>query len=263
MTAPRDYACLCFDSSYILAEVLENQDAKTKLGVIREYQKSLKLDTYVSPTVKAECGQRIVSLISRVGDLIRDFEHYFRTQRSAVGSSVIVFDDTRFVREFFIAECEKYRKSESEFELLKRIESLIVRYMWEKLQFGKSTSYFEFMTAIMVEILKQGNFLRDKFDNFSNKIMTINSAIDPTLLLKLQQDPSLLQTATKKPNDLKILCEVAAHQRDIHKWSILVTLDEKDFLSQASQIDKLSNVKCVDPLYVPELVHSLRSKGRP
>lgn len=263
MAAARDYACLCYDSSYILAEVLENNDAKTKLGIISEYQKSLKLDIYIPPTVKAECKQRIVTLVSRVGDLIRDFEHYFRTQRSAISSSGISFDDTRFVRGFFYAECAKYKRTDSETELLKRIESLIVRFMWEKLQLGQSTRYFEFMTAIMVEILKQGNFIRDKFDSFSNKIRTTNSAIDPALLKKLQQDPSMKNIAAKKPNDLQILCEVAAHQRDTHKWAILVTLDERDFLNNSLQIDKLSNVKCVDPLYIPEVVRSLRSVGRP
>jgi len=263
VTAPRDYACLCFDSSYILAEVLENNDAKTKLGIINDYQKNLKLDVYVSPTVKAECNQRIVALVSRVGDLIRDFEHYFRIKKSAIGSSVISFDDTRFVREFFYAECAKYKRTDSEVELLKRIESWIVRFMWEKLQLGQSIKYFEFMTTIMVEILKQGNFIRDKFDNFSSKIRTTNSAIDPALLNKLQQDPAMKNTAIKKPNDLQILCEVAAHQRDIHKWSLLVTLDERDFLNNSLQIDKLSNVKCVDPLYIPEVVRSLRSASRP
>ena len=263
MTSPRDYACLCLESSFILAEILENQDAKTKLGIIEQYQKSLNLDIYITPTVQAECGQRIVVLVSRVGDLIRGFEHYFRTQKSPTGSSVINFDDTKIIREFFSTEYSKYKKSDSEFELLKRIETLIVTYMWEKLQSGQSLKYFEFMTSIMVEILKQGNLIRDKFDKFTSKLTITDSPVDAGLLSKLQNEPSMANTARKKPNDIKIMCEVAAHQNYIHKWSLLVTLDEKDFLNNSQIIDKITNVKCVDPLYIPELVRKLRSSNKP
>lgn len=263
MTHARDYACLCFDSSYVLAEVLENKDAKTRIGVLAEYQKDLKLDTYLPPTVKSECEGRMRVIIAYVGNLIRDFEHHFRNKKSFTKASKISLVDIESVREFFAIEITKKKKSESEIEILKRIETMIVRYMWEKLGLYGYLSYFELMTSLMVEILKYGNLLREKFNNFTSKIKPISTSIDNTLLRSLMQDPIMQKVGQRKPNDLQIICETAAHQKTHNKWTLLVTLDARDFIDNAALIDKLSKVKCVDPLYVPELVHKLKTAGKP
>lgn len=120
--------------------------------------------------------------------------------------------------------------------------------------------YLELMTGMMAEFVKHSNFLRDRFDNIFSKAKIINATVDQQLLGKLQKDVSLQQFAQKKPNDLHIICEVEAHQRTIQKWAVLVTLDQRDFLSNADNIDRLANIKCVDPLYVPAVVHKLRDK---
>ena len=261
MALPRSFACICYDSSIILAESLQNQDAKTRLGKIKEYQKILKLDVFIPPTVKNECSDRITDIIGFIAALIREFEGYFRKRKSVdIRSKNISFDDTKYVREFFIEKQKPLKKFESESEILRRIEALIVSYMWERVKMYDTISYYDLMTGMMVEIVGYSNLVRDNFKNILKNSLSITDNIDQKLLQLLSNNPKLIKTAKKKPHDLQIICEVAAHQKSSKKWSILVTLDASDMLNNAEEIDNLTNVKCVDPLYLPELVHSLRSQ---
>lgn len=127
MAKPREYACLCLDSSYILAEVFDNQDAQTRLDVLTEYQKTLRLDIYLPPTVQDECSQRMSIIFAYIGNLIRDFEHFFRAKKS--NSYTIGFNDTEFVKEFFSQEYVKQKANSTEIEMLKRMEAFIVNYV--------------------------------------------------------------------------------------------------------------------------------------
>lgn len=54
----------------------------------------------------------------------------------------------------------------------------------------------------------------------------------------------------KKPQDIKILCEVEAY--GIHKQTcLLATADYNDFLNNSKKIESLIGIKCVDPIYIP------------
>ena len=261
MLSPKQLSCLCFDSSYVLAEVFENQDAKTRLGVISQYQKKLKLEIYLPPTVLDECNNRMSMIADFIANLIREFERYFRSKKTkSKYPKRITYEDTKFVNDFFTIAVSKHGKQESERDIIKHVEALIVAYMIEALHDKKYGDYYEMFTGMMVNFLKYGNFLRNNMQDFLKIILLITAKVDTKLFDKIKNSQELGEIAQRKPNDMMIVCEVNAHQKAINKWSILVTLDHVDMLSHAKDIEKLTNVKCVDPLYVPTVVNSLSSR---
>ncbi len=260
MASPRSYACICFDSSVVLAEALQNSDARTRLGKIDEYQRSLRLDIFLPTTVKDECNARIQVVISFVANLIRDFERFLRKKkRSDRTQKVITIIDTKYVEQFIMQELKKFKRNSSESEILRRIEAMIVSYLLEKINAGK-TAYSKLMIDMMVEIVKYGNLIRDRFNLIMKKTLVITENIDQVLLEKLKKEPVFEKTVRKKPNDLQIICEVQAHQKKTKKWSILVTLDFNDMLQNAQKIEEIAGIKCTDPLYLPQIIQTVKSQ---
>ena len=90
----------------------------------------------------------------------------------------------------------------------------------------------------------------------SQKYSLFTNAINQETCNKLNSDAKMQKTVQKKPNDIKILCEVEAFQQDTDKQGILVTLDRKDFLKNASVIYGLIGVTCCDPIYLPLALES-------
>ncbi len=254
MSAPNSYSCLCLDSSVIIAEVVENQAARTRLGEVEKYQKRFKLDIFLPPTVKLECDKRINRLYSYVTESYRAFEREFRVSKnSSRGLQDVELEDLTFIGNFF----RNHTASGTELEILKRIEELIVKCLMECLERSRTIPYREFVTEIMIGINRIATGLNYNLVIKLPKYTRTVGTVDPALLTSLGKDSKLSGIVRKKPNDVKILCEVKAHQRTIKKWSILVTLDKNDFLKNANHIEKMYKVICVDPLYIPSVIQRL------
>ena len=261
MSSASSNACICLDSSLLLADTLQNQEARTRLGVIDVYKRKFKLESYLPVTVKMECHKRITHVISFISDTFRNFEREFRTFKSNSGTALndVEVDDLQFVREFFIKNYALHKKPTSEYELLLRMEEMIVTYLTRMVENVNSIPYREFVTNIGVGINKIATTLLYDFNMRVSTHKIITSKIDVALLQRLKTDSILQKTAQKKPNDLQIICEVEANQREIKKWSILITLDKNDFLNNVAQIEKIAKVICVDPLYLPQVLKRLES----
>lgn len=261
MSSISSNACICLDSSLLLADTLQNQEARTRLGVIDSHQRKLKLESYLPITVKTECQKRIANIISFISDTFRNFEREFRTFKSSSNTVLndVDLNDSQFVREFFIKNYSLHKKPTSEYELLLRMEEMIVTHLTRMVENINSIPYREFVTTIGVGINKISTTLSYDFHMRVSVHRVITAKIDTALLQRLKSDPALQKTAQKKPNDLQIICEVEANQREIKKWSILVTLDKNDFLNNAAQIEKIAKVNCVDPLYLLQVLKRLES----
>ena len=108
----------------------------------------------------------------------------------------------------------------------------------------------DFLLDILVEFDEYTFRLQQEFIVKRGDYKLFSASVNPTILKKLNQEPSLKRTSEKKPNDIKILCEIKAYQRDSEKTCFLATVDAKDFLDNAYTIKRLIGVKCVDPLYL-------------
>ena len=254
-------SCICLDSSILLADTLQNQEARTRLGVIDVHQKKLKLDSYIPITVKTECQKRISNIILFISDTFRNFEREFRTVKSSSGTEIndVDLNDFQFIQGFFIKNYSLHKKPTSEYELLLRMEEMIITHLTRMVENINSIPYREFVTNIGVGINKIATTLSYDFHMRVSVHRIITAKIDTTLLQRLKSDPALQKTAQKKPNDLQIICEAEANQREIKKWNILVTLDKSDFLNNADPIEKIAKVICVDPLYLPQVLKRVES----
>ena len=207
-----------------------------------------------------ECDNRIARILSFIGDTFRNFERNFRILKNNSGTlDDVNLDDLTFVKEFFAKNFLLHKKPTSEYELLLKLEEMIVTYLAENAEKMSSIPYREFVTSIGVEINKIATSLRYDFNMKIYALKIITAGIDIALLKSLQSDTILQKTAMKKPKDLQIICEVEANQREVKKWNVLATLDKNDFLNNADHIEKVAKVICADPLYLPQVLKRLES----
>ncbi|OLB92288.1 MAG: hypothetical protein AUH25_00895 [Thaumarchaeota archaeon 13_1_40CM_38_12] len=259
-TTSNPHACICLDSSVVIADTVKNQGAQTRLGTIEKHRKKLNLDVYLPPTVRNECLKRITQLFCYVGETLRNFEHEFRNLKNDSGIlKDVTLEDLTFIQDFFEKRISSLRRGMSEYDLLRNIEALVVNYLTESLDSVQSVEYAAFVTGIAIGINKISTALHYELAAKVSSYKITTATINQGLLKTLESDPTLKKIA-KKPNDLQIICEVEAHQRTIKKWSILTTLDKNDFLDNSARIETVANVVCADPLYLPRVIQRLSSK---
>lgn len=233
---------VCEDSSIFLAELFKNQRHKSHFGAIDKCQQRFQFERCLPPTVKNEVDCRISTVINFLGTIYRKFGKYLKAKTDKLNPS-----DPTIVSKFFDAINEKYSDGSTEREIAQRIRSDIIKHLKTM---TKPQNTDDFILDTLVEFDEHTYRLQQEYIMKCENYKVFSATINPTILKKLNQESSLKRTSEKKANDIKILCEIEAYQRDSEKTCLLVTVDAADFLNNADIIKRLIGVKCVDPLHL-------------
>lgn len=240
---------VCADSSIFLAEVFDNETQSTRAGAIDRYQRIFQFKKYMSETVKNEVDRRVRKVTELVEQASKDFMKEFRSSREE--ESTINLSDLSLIQSFFSNYKTCIGSKKSELEIINNMESVLALYLVENYGRKKGLKTTDFVLNSMVEFNKKLSRLRHGYDSKLGGYEVFPVGINPETYKKLQNEKALERTVKKKPQDIAILCEVAAYQQDSKRTCLLATVDYNDFLSNSEVIESLIGIKCVDPIYMP------------
>lgn len=233
---------VCEDSSIFLAELFKNQRHKLHFGAIDKCHQRFQFERCLPPTVKNEVVCRVTNVINFLGLISREFGKYLKTKTDKLNSS-----GSTLISEFFDTVNERYSDGSTECEIAQSIRLAIIKHL-EAMPASQNTD--KFILDTLVEFDEHTSRLQQEFIVKRGNYKVFSATINPTILKKLNRESSLKRTSKKKPNDIKILCEIEAYQRDSEKTCFLVTVDANDFLNNADTIKRLIGIKCLDPLHL-------------
>lgn len=240
---------VCADSSIFLAEIFGNETQSTRVGAIDKFQKILEFKKYISKTVSSEVSHRLSEITTLIEQISKDFINKFRSFKGV--KPIIDLSDLSFIQTFFSNLKEDYKLKSSELEIIDNIESVLVQYLLENYSKRKGLRVEDFVLNSAAEF--DNKLSRIKFDYASKlgeyKVFSAN--VNPETCKKLQNAKALAKTVRKKPQDIKILCEVESYKQCLKQTCLLVTVDRNDFLNNSKIIESLIGIKCVDPIYLP------------
>ena len=239
---------VCVDSSIFLAEVFGNEVQSSRSGAIDKFQNLFSFEKCMSETVKSEIEKRINAVTLFIGQVSKGFTEEFRVFKAE--KAIIELSDLSFVESFFSAQKKEYPVRSTEHEILENVESalavLLVSY-----RDGISQGIDDFVLDAMQEFDKILTRIKYNFDTKLSRYFVFHDPVNPSTCKKLQGEPKLEKTVRKKPQDIRILCEVEAYQSNSGKTCLLATTDHADFLDNKSTIESLIGIKCIDPIYLP------------
>lgn len=219
--------------------------------MIDTYANIYKFTVYISGTVKSEVEGRIQNMGNTIGRLSRSFYQKFIALHTHENVEI---KDLETIRNIFAQL--KQELGSSEHDIIDKIERELVAYILDGIYSGKLIKTVNFVNKTLANFSTSMASLNCEYLNKSQKYPLFTNAINQETCNKLNSDTKMQKTVQKKPNDIKILCEVEAFQQDASKQGILVTLDRKDFLNNASAIYSLIGVICCDPIYLPLALES-------
>ena len=231
---------VCEDSSIFLAELFENKEHKSYFGLIDKCQQKFNFEKCISPTIKKEMDCRVTDVVNFLGDVLKEFNHYFLK----IKTKNIHLSNQDLICRFFTMVTQKYNQKTTETELLCSMWLSITKHI-QTLTMPQNID--DFASDCADEIIKQGYLLQRRFDIKCSNYKIFSVVINPKVCQKLNSEPSLKKTTEKKPNDIVILCEVEAYQKSLDGICLLATVDSDDFLDNTNVIKRLVGVKCVHP----------------
>lgn len=131
------------------------------------------------------------------------------------------------------------------------MESALAMLLVESCQDKKPRRTDDFVLDAAEEYDKILTKIRFDFDTKLAEYHVFYEPVNPMICKKLENEPKLEKIRLKKPNDIKILCEIEAYQRSSGKTCLLATTDRTDFLNNRPIIESLIGVRCIDPIYLP------------
>ena len=240
---------VCIDSSLFLAEVFGNETQSSRSGAIDKLEKFFTFEKYMSETVKEEVKNRLSSITCLIANTSKNFISDFRVFKGL--NPNILLTDLPFIESFFKNLKKQYSVNKSERQIIENIESVLVNYLIENFHQKKPQNVSDFVILVMIELNKILTALQFDFFTKLDGYNILPQMVNPNTCQKLQNEPKLRKTIQRKSKDIKILCEVEAFQQNSGKKCLLATLDHKDFLNNSALIDSLIDIKCVDPIYLP------------
>ncbi len=240
---------VCVDSSIFLAEVFGNETQSTRAGAIGKFQQIFQFEKCMPKTVKDEVESRLSEIIKLVEELSKDFIREFRLFKGE--QSKIGLSDLTSIQSFFSDLKKNHKIRSSELEIINNIESVLVQFLTENYSKKKGLETNDFVLDVMVEFNKLLSGLKYTFYSNLKGYKIFSVEVNPETCKKLHNEKKLEKTVKKKPQDIKILCEVESYKQNSKKTCLLATVDHNDFLSNAKLIESLIGIKCVDPIYLP------------
>lgn len=237
------------DSSIFLAEVFGNETQSTRAGAIDRYQKIFQFKKCMSKTVENEVRLRVREVMNLIEQVSKNFKTKFRSSKGE--GSTITLSDMTLIQSFFSKFKTEFRSKTSELEVINNMESVLVQYLVENSSRKKRLKTSDFVLNSMVEFSKKLSGLKYKYDSKLSGYEVFSTSVNSETCKKLQNERALEKTARKKPQDIRILCEVEAYKRGSKQTCLLATVDDHDFLSNSKTIESLIGIKCVDPIYIP------------
>ena len=251
---------VCVDSSIFLAEVFGNETQSTRAGAIDRYQKTFQFKKCMSETVKSEVGRRMCEVMELIAQTSKKFVKEFLSSKG--GESTIDLSDLTLIQSFFSRCKNKYKSKTSELEVINNTESVLAQYLVENCDRKKELKTVDFVLNSMAEFNKKLSRLRYEYNSKLSGYEVFSTKVNSATCEKLQNERSLEKTVKKKPQDIRILCEVEAYKHNSKQTCLLATVDERDFLSNSKTIESLIGIKCVDPIYIPnEFAHNPNVDG--
>lgn len=245
---------VCVDSSIFLAEVFGNETQSTRAGAIDWYQAIFQFKKCMSETVKNEVGRRVCEVAELIERVSKDFIRKFLSSKGE--GSTINLSDLTLIQSFFSEFKARFRFKTSELEVINNMESVLVQYLVENYGRKKGLKTRDFALDSMVEFNKKLSGLRYEYNSKLSGYEVFSTRVNPETCRKLQNERALEKTVRRKPQDIRILCEVEAYRHESEQACLLATVDDHDFLSNSKTIELLIGIKCVDPIYIPnEFAH--------
>lgn len=240
---------VCVDSSIFLAEIFGNETQSSRSGAIDRFHQIFPFEKSMSETVKTEVENRLASVTLLIDCISKDFIKSFYIFKDK--DPIIDLSDLKFIQSFFSALKKNYSVRSTEMEIINNIESVLARFLAEKYNKKSPQKTNDFLLDSMVEFNKILSSMKYDFNKKLGSYQIFSETIDANICNKLENEPKLEKTVRKKPQDIRILCEVEAYQRKSGKICFLATVDHNDFLNNVELIESLIGIKCVDPIYLP------------
>lgn len=240
---------VCVDSSIFLAEVFGNETQSSRSGAIDQFQNIFSFEKCMSETVKNEIEDRIVAVTGFIEQIYNEFTAKFRTFKAEMAT--IELSDLSFIESFFSRQKDAFPVRSTEREIIENIEHTLAVLVAESCQDKKPRRTDDFVLDAAEEYDKILTKIRFNFNTKLANYHVFYEPVNPSVCKKLKNEPRLKKTNLKKYKDIKILCEIEAHQRNTGKTCLLATTDRADFLNNRSTIESLIGVKCIDPIYLP------------
>ena len=240
---------VCVDSSIFLAEVFGNETQSTRAGAIDRYQEIFQFKKCMSETVKNEVDRRMCDVTKLIERASKDFTSEFLSSKGE--GSTINLSDLPLIQSFFSEFKARFKFKTSEREVINNMESVLVQYLVENYGRKRGLKTTDFVLNSMVEFNKKLSGLRYEYNSKLSGYEVFSTRVNSETLKKLQNERALERTVRKKPQDIRILCEVEAYMHDSKQTCLLATVDDHDFLSNSVTIESLIGIKCMDPIYIP------------
>lgn len=210
-----------------------------------------RVPCFICNSVKLECDKRIETTLNYLGTIVRESVKFAleesRRIRGVSADSPITSEDIIALEELFSTLHGATRAIQLPLiSPIRIVEEWAVAFLGEKLEQGVSISIPQFLVELIKKLLALTSSIQDPYD----ELVTFETSFARKISVTVDQPiiDSLHGIGIHEP-DATHIASAVANQTNSREKTVFVTIDYGSIIAKQSEIRRLINIMCCDPLY--------------